>query len=188
MHGLVRTVVWRRLDQAGAEYCSLWSDGKGWELRGTVVAALDGRPVKITYGVICDSFWQTRAVHVGLRSGGPEQTLHLTVDQQQGWWIGEEEQGLLRSCADVDLAFTPSTNTLPIRRLDLGIRGSSEVLTASLRLPELTLEPVPQRYWRMDQRRYRIESGSQRSSTDLEVDELGLITRYHGGWERTAAV
>jgi hypothetical protein len=92
----------------------------------------------------------------------------------------------LRGCDDVDLAVTPATNTLPIRRLDLQIGQSKSVIAAWVKFPELTVEPLSQRYLRLGKDTYRYESNTG-FSTEIVVDELGLVTTYPGGWERIAA-
>ncbi len=89
----------------------------------------------------------------------------------------------LAGCIDVDLGITPSTNTLPIRRLNLQVGESADVTAAWVRFPELTVEPLAQRYTRLDERRYRYESTTG-FSAELEVDELGLVVRYGDIWER----
>lgn len=152
-----------------------------------MVAALEGLPLKVRYGVICDRSWQTRAVHLGLRAGGPERALHLTVDDNRRWWIAGRELESLRDCTDVDLELTPATNTLPIRRLGLTPGESQDVPAAWMRFPGLTLEPLAQRYTRLEENRYRYESGHGAYVAEIEVDELGLATRYGEVWERVAA-
>jgi hypothetical protein len=78
------------------------------------------------------------------------------------------------------------TNTLPIRRLAPAIGESIDVTAAWVRFPELTLEPLPQRYTRLSERRYRYESNGGAFVAELEVDDAGLVITYEGGWERVA--
>jgi uncharacterized protein len=87
----------------------------------------------------------------------------------------------------VDLAVTPATNTLPIRRLDLQIGHSASVTAAWIRFPELEIQPLSQRYTRLAKNTYRYESDPG-FSTEIRVDDLGLVTYYRGGWERIAAL
>jgi len=90
-------------------------------------------------------------------------------------------------CLDVDLAFTPATNILPLRRLGLAVGESREMTAAWVRFPDLSVEPLAQRYTRLDERRVRYESRGGSFTADLEVDELGLVVRYPPLWERVAA-
>ena len=49
-------------------------------------------------------------------------------------WSGTERPPEYSDCVDVDLSFTPATNTLPIRRLGLDIGEEAEIHVAWLRL------------------------------------------------------
>jgi hypothetical protein len=89
-------------------------------------------------------------------------------------------------CLDVDLAFTPATNILPLRRLGLAVGESREMTAAWVRFPDLSIEPLAQRYTRLDERRVRYESRGGAFTAELEVDELGLVVRYPPLWERVA--
>ena len=64
-------------------------------------------------------------------------------------WSGTERPPEYSDCVDVDLSFTPATNTLPIRRLGLDIGEEAEIHVAWLVWPELTVQPVLQRYTRL---------------------------------------
>src|SRR5439155_11284353 len=54
MTELVRSVLWRRLDQPGAETCELRGGKDGSHLYGVTVLALEGRPTVVRYHVACD--------------------------------------------------------------------------------------------------------------------------------------
>lgn len=178
-----RTLLWQRVDRPGTEYFGLWQDETGWQLRGTVILALDG-PLKVRYGVLVDEQWKTRAVHIGLRGAGPEAILHVTTKDGR-WFQGNEELEGLRGCIDVDLEITPATNTLPIRRLALTMGESSDLQVAWIRFPGLAIERSAQRYTRLEGRRYRYESGT--FGSELEVDDLGLVVDY-AAWIRAPAI
>ncbi len=194
----VRTVLWQRIDSPGSEWCTLEQEPEGWRLRGIVLAAVATEPVLVQYAVVLASDWSTRAVEIVMHSGDASQPrdLRLTVDPEQRWQI-EREPSLdpampqddpmaLHGLTDVDLGITPATNTLPIRRLDPAIGEAVAVTAAWVRFPELTIEPLPQRYIRLADRRYRYESAGGAFVTEIEVDDLGLVTKYERGWKRIA--
>jgi hypothetical protein len=89
-------------------------------------------------------------------------------------------------CLDVDLAFTPATNLLPLRRLGLAVGEGRDATAAWVRFPELDIQPLPQRYTRLAERLVRYESRGGAFTADLEVDELGLVMRYPPLWELVA--
>ncbi|HSH82775.1 MAG TPA: putative glycolipid-binding domain-containing protein, partial [Herpetosiphonaceae bacterium] len=63
--------------------------------------------------------------------------------------------------------------------------AAAPVTAAWVRFPALAIEPLPQRYIRLGPDRYRYESDTG-FVTEIETDDLGLVTRYGGGWERMA--
>jgi len=104
-----------------------------------------------------------------------------------GWWVNGEERPEVARCIDVDLNFSPSTNLLPIRRLDLAIGESAEVKAAWLRFPSFALEPLDQVYRRISADAYRYESAGGSFVRDLQVNAAGFVTDYPDFWTAEAA-
>ncbi len=189
-----RALIWRRVDTHGLEYFTLArSEGSGWALGGTVVVVFDGHPAEVRYEVVCDEQWQTKQAMVTLDMGGERRTHMLVVDEERYWWLDGQELPELQGCIDVDLGVTPSTNTLPIRRLGLSVGASSLVTAAWVRFPSLEVKPLAQRYTRLDAEHYRYESGIGLESgnapsfvAELLVDDSGLVIDYAAIWQRVA--
>jgi uncharacterized protein len=167
----------------GLERFELLRDRSTWTLCGTVLLVHQGAPFEARYEVSCDHAWVTRAVAVDLRGPEGDRALSLITEDRR-WYVAGVEQEEIRGCADVDLGWSPSTNTLPIRRLDLAVGQDGTVTAAWVRFPELTLEPLPQEYRRLAERRYRYSSAGGRFVAELEVDEQGLVTTYGDIWAR----
>jgi hypothetical protein len=182
----VRALVWNRSDAPGSEYFELRESPEGFTLAGSVVLDEEGEPCAVDYRIHCDRQWLTREARVLLKRSGVEQSLVLRVDAQRRWWRGDEEVPQFRGLTDVDLSFTPSTNTLPIRRLSLEVGQGSDVTAAWVRMPDLSLEPLPQRYTRLTPTRYRYESRGGSFTAEVDADELGLVLNYPPGWQRVA--
>jgi uncharacterized protein len=160
----------------GAERCRLHADGDGWRLAGLVTAAYDGAPLDVRYLVEVDADWRTRAVSVEMDLLGPTRTLALERDDEQGWSIDGQPAPDLDACVDVDLGVTPSTNTLPIRRLGLEVGDERELEVAWVGFPELRVEAGRQTYRRLAEHRWRYSSGS--FAAELTVDDDGLVVTY----------
>ena len=182
-----RTVLWQNERDQSLEYGLLAPTEAGFLLAGTVLLAVDGAPTRIDYRVTVDGLWQTAGADVALLSGDREQCITLSVDNERRWWRNGAEIVGCRGCVDVDLGFTPATNTLPLRRLDFSKRASHETTAAWLRFPELGVEPLPQRYTRLSAGRYRYESFQHNFRAELDVDEQGLVVRYGALWRQIAA-
>lgn len=193
-----RAVLWQGIVRPGAEWCELAAEDDGWRLSGTALVAVAGEPTTARYDIALAPDWSTREATIAVRAGGDERErrLHLHADNGQ-WRIAREpnpepnappdDAEALRGLVDIDLGFTPATNTLPIRRLAPAIGESVAVTALWVRFPELTLEPLPQRYTRLSAIRYRYESAGGAFVAELEVDDLGLVVTYEGGWRRIAA-
>lgn len=182
------SAMWRRLDVHGLEHFRFRVESAGPRLAGTVLLAdAAAGPMRLDYDIACDGAWATRSAGVTLVRGTATRRLSLSADGRGRWRVDGEGAEALAGCVDVDVSLTPSTNMLPIRRLDLPVGESREVTAAWVRLPELVVEPLVQRYTRLDERRYRYESRGGLFVADLEVDEAGIVVSYPPFWERVAA-
>jgi hypothetical protein len=108
-------------------------------------------------------------------------------DDSGDWWRDGERMPDLEGLVDIDLAISPSTNTLPIRRLTLDVGGEASTDAVWVQFPSLSLGQLAQRYTRTADRRYRYESDGGSFVADLDVDAQGLVVRYGDVWERVAA-
>jgi uncharacterized protein len=183
----VQTVLWRGLYFPGAEYCSLVRGENEVCLEGTAVVSVDQRPYAARYRILCDLGWSTRFVEVGLRAGPEvERTLTLVIDEDHRWQKDGIALAEVSGCVDVDLGFSPATNTLPIRRLNLPVGSAREVTAGWVKFPDLDVRPLRQRYSRLSAATYLYESLESGFRAEIEVDETGMVLRYGGGWERIA--
>lgn len=196
MDKIPRIVLWRALAWIGTERCELSQIGDGWRLAGTVLTVAGEAPAAIGYQIEVDAEWRTRgvAVEATIGSAAPIE-IGLRVDRLGSWyaerspkvdtpWVNPAE---LTGLADIDLAFTPVTNILPLRRLQPAIGETVAVTAAWLRFPELIVEPLVQTYHRLDEHRYRYESNDGEFTAELVVDDLGLVVHYEGLFERVAS-
>jgi uncharacterized protein len=185
---LKRAVVWKSLLIDGTDYCGLWHTAEGWLLKGTVVGVLkDQRPMLASYEIHCDENWLTHRVQVERTIGSDVKTLSVSVESRGVWRSLGQELREIQGCDDVDLAVTPATNTLAIRRLSLQVGSSESIIAAWVKFPELTVQPLSQRYTRLSKDTYRYQSNTG-FSAEIVVDDLGLVTAYRGGWERIGSL
>ena len=179
-----RKVRWTRLDHRGTEFARLYPLKSTWHLQRKIETEFDGIASNVSYHVGCDTGWHTRAASVRLRQGGRPRRQDLTVDSHGRWHVWGKERVDLQGCIDVDLEISPSTNTLPIRRLTLEEGEGQEIRTAWIRVPTLAVEPTRHRYTRVAERRYRFENLDSGYEVEIDVDDLGLVVHYPGSWSR----
>ena len=177
------TIVWRRLDTEGHEVARLRACSVGWEVVGTAVFTFEGQPCRLEYCIVCDRQWRTTQARVTGWIGEADVTVSIVADEERRWWLGGTQQPAVAGCHDLDLNFSPVTNTLPIRRLGLAVGERAAVRAAWLRFPSFQLEPLEQHYARLDANTYRYESAGGSFVADLAVRDDGLVTRYPQLWQ-----
>ena len=176
-------VAWRRTDEVLAdEHCTLAVRGSGLSLIGTVLGSEDGVPVRTEYRVLADGAGLTTAVHVRDQRGFDQRTLTVERSTKGAWTVDGVAARTLKGCTDIDLGCSPSTNTLPIRRLRLAVGATATIAAAWVRFPELEVVKAAQTYTRLDEFTYRYASGD--FTAELTVDDDGLVTTY-AEWQRT---
>lgn len=177
-------ILWRWMDRPGHEAARLQQAAGGeWHLAGTSVFAYEGAPCRLDYLIVCDGRWRTVRARVDGWIGARAVVCEIAADADGRWRLNGEEVPEVAGCVDVDLNFSPSTNLLPIRRLELDVGGEGAVSAAWLRFPSLRLERLDQTYRRTGELSYRYESADGAFVRDIEVDEAGLVTRYPDFWE-----
>lgn len=167
---------WSGWDGEGHELLTLGFETGGWTADGVV------RGAAVHYVVRTDEQWRVR------------QFLLFRDDEEPDLWLGVNPAGQwgevngayrpeLDGCLDLDLACTPFTSTLPIRRLLLEVGDVAELLVARVDHETLAVVPERQRYTRLAPDRYRYEDPSG-FDTELEVDAEGLVIDYPGLFRR----
>lgn len=172
-------ILWQRSDVPGMEWCDIHEGDSGAFAEGVALAVVDGRPRRYEYLVLLDDAGGTRrvVVHEGTHR------LELESDGRGGW--ARDGQSLdLAGATDVDLGFSPLTNSLPLWRLGLEPGGSAEVTVALVDDRDLTVRPAVQHYTRLSADRARFTSGDV--TAELQLDDRGIVRRYDGLWETVA--
>ena len=178
-----RRVAWRRSDEIETdEVCTLTLRDTGYSMVGTVLGADAGVPLRVEYQVLVDRSGLTTAAHVRDLRGFATRTLAVERSAKGAWTVNGVAARSLKGCTDVDLGCSPSTNTLPIRRLKLAIGKSQTIKAAWVRFPELEVVKADQTYTRVEEFTYRYASGTFEG--EISVDDDGLVTVYEV-WKRT---
>jgi hypothetical protein len=176
---------WRRLDVPGREDARLERTETGWRLSGELDVEEARVAAHLRYVIDCDVEWRTRSAAIEGEADGYPLQFALAADGEGHWTRDGTPVPELTGALDVDLGFTPATNTLPIRRLSLAVGGSGRVRSAWLRFPELRLEPLDQVYTRESERRFRYRAvvDGEEFTARLDTDPFGRVLHYEGLWE-----
>jgi hypothetical protein len=184
----IRRILWQSHDDPGHEWCEVAIRPDSSRIEGSAVLAAGGVPWRIAYGIDLDAAGRTRRVRVS--ADGPDAaptTLDLSADGS-GRWIRTESGELVvedPDALDIDLGFTPSTNSLPIRRLGLAVGERHAIAVCWVLFPSFEVVLGRQVYERAGERAWRYRSGE--FEADLVVDADGLVEEY-ADWRRIGAI
>ena len=172
------TARWRTWDHAHVETLTLRWENEGWTATGEV-----GREA-VTYVIRLSATWQVRQFLLFRDLDEPD--LWLGTDGGGRWGeMNGAHRPDLDGCTDIDLACTPFTRTLPIRRLQLDLGDTAEVRSAVIDVETLGVVPVRQRFRRLQPRRFEYTSSDVLTPVVFDVDEYGLVHDYPDQYRRT---
>jgi hypothetical protein len=192
-------VTWRTDDGLGIEGTRLLLHRGGMRALGRMVRAGTGPadpPFTASYRLDAGDGGRVRRLAVTCATAARERYITLNRSDD-GFWLLDTGMGGGRldvhGAVDVDLAFSPLFNTLPIRRLGLHRAPGDHVLsTMFVALPDLAVEAVEQRYRAVSPLGQGERPGEatvafawDAFSADLVVDAEGVVLSYPGVASRT---
>ena len=180
-------ILWRGIDNPGHDSARLTEGARGAVITGAAVFVEEGQPCRLDYRIVCDAEWRTIGARVTGWHGATLVDLEVSVDDERTWNLNGQLCRPLQGCDDIDLSFSPSTNLLPIRRMELAVGEARAVRAAWLRFPDMVLEPLEQSYERVSESLYRYESGRASFVGLLETNIVGFVTEYPGLWQVEAS-
>src|SRR5260370_5697660 len=151
--GKVRWILWQGLISPSMERFTVGASNAGFEFSGLILQAHEESPYVVQYGIEVDAAWRTRKVEVELEYGG-HRHLSLTTDGEGNWSRDGQRLDDVAGCIDIDIVWSPPTNTLPIRRLRLAPGETKSPAAAWLRFPSLEAHRLPQTTNRPHTRRH----------------------------------
>ncbi|MGA2827450.1 MAG: putative glycolipid-binding domain-containing protein [Streptosporangiaceae bacterium] len=179
-------ILWHCLLLSSSEHAFLIESDDGYQLQGVAVLPLGDLPCHIDYAVAVDRQWRPSEARATIAT--PSGTRQTVVRSHHGdsWEVDGELAPHLDGCPDLDLGWTPATNTVPIRRLGLEVGGTASITAAWVRFPELDVVASEQRYRRLAIDRWQYTSGDY--DYQLVTDPAtGLVLSYGDDLWRAAA-
>lgn len=173
---------WRRLDLPGQDEARLHSEPGSRHLEGHAEFIDGTNRWELGYTVSCTPDWTTTRAMVKGHSGRGSIEAKVVRSAAGGWTLNGAPVPAVAGSTDVDLAFTPATNLLALRRLDLAVGQEAEVVAAWLTFPEFSLIPLRQRYRRISQTAYDYSAPDLPFAGILTVNPEGFVLDYAGLW------
>ena len=123
-------ILWEPWTDPGLEHLRVRIGPDGLTADAIVIRQRPGMaPFRLSYLIQCDATTRLRGARVRIETPA-ECLVDLRADGLGNWTDGSgRELSVLAGCIDIDIAATPFTNTLPIRRLGLSPGQSAETMT-----------------------------------------------------------
>jgi hypothetical protein len=169
-----RLLIWRGLEEWLAECGTVALGADELHARG-VQLGVDPEPYRLDYELETGPAFVTRRLRLTATGAGWTRELDLRRDPGGAW----SEPGL-DGALDCDLALSPLTNFMPVRR-NAGEPGEHSMAWVSV--PDLAVHRSEQRYEPLPGGGVRF-SDDTGFTADLELDDDGFVTRYPGLAER----
>jgi hypothetical protein len=176
-------MLWRRLDEPGHDFCRLYRLDDGWRLSGTAVFR-ERQACSLNYDVFAAADWTTRRATVQGHLGGTALSFRIQSSRSGRWKVDGVAQPQLDGCIDLDLAFTPATNLIAIRRLALKVGAAADAPAAYLAFPRIKFVVLPQTYRRVSAHEYDYASPTADYAGRLKVAKDGWVVDYPGIFEQ----
>jgi hypothetical protein len=182
-------LVWQRTGTVGTEL--VLGDGTAPSTVSGNAVVGGAQPFATRWHADLDAEWRVRALTVTCEGRGWRRRLELSRDGD-GWAVGAQESGDgggpaaglddPARLADVDvllLADSPIFPTWAMRRLQCTPEsGPVTVSVGRIRLPWLTVVPVPSTFQRVGEHRLRITGDGPVANYDVDAD--GIVTYQPG--------
>lgn len=180
---MVRDIVWERIGPMGLEHLALDVGADGIRADGLVLMQLDDGMIRLAYRLHLDGGWRTRSAELTLDRGGPARTLAIECEGDR-WSVDGVARADLDGAFDIDIAATPFTNAMPLRRLALvpGVPAAIQVVYVSV--PALDVAIAGQDYTRLGDGRFRYRGLGTGFEAVVTADGDGIVLDYPPIWRR----
>lgn len=173
---------WQRLDIPGTDACRFTPTATGWTLTGAAVFDHSGASAVLAYRIDCDGRWLSERAEVTGWLGKQPYALRLER-AGDSWLVNGVPDKNLTGLLDIDLGFTPASNTNALRRLALAEGAQAETTALWLDTGDWQMKPLPQGYHRLRSDAYAYTSPTHGYEAVLLVDDFSAITDYPGLWQ-----
>ncbi|WPQ62357.1 putative glycolipid-binding domain-containing protein [Chitinophaga sancti] len=178
-----KIIVWKNSTINTTEFVSIEKE-EMTTVKGYITGEGFGKPWLVRYTLTLNPRWEAQTVIIEVMS---EQNYTIELyknDLQQ--WLNEKGEHLkaFDGCVDVDISFTPFTNSLPINRLQLTKGEGQNISVVWVDIKNGDVKRVKQRYLNKGSKIYKYENEHSGYISELIVDDEGYVVDYPGVWQK----
>ena len=170
---------WTHVVEPHSSHVDLLWENEGWTANGVLGSENAHFVIRMSAMWVVQQFLLFRDME--------DPDLWLATDGHGRWGeMNGAHRTELDGCIDIDLAGTPFTNVIPIRRLPLHVGHSASQNVITIDIETLGVTVVPQMYTRLDTHSWRYISLLTGQEVDVNVDEHGFVIDEPGSFKREA--
>jgi hypothetical protein len=173
--------MWASHEYPGYEHVRIDDGHPKWTVFDSMVVRVHDSEVRRGgYTLIVDKAWRTLEIRLMVEQSPGQMIAQHLLATGDGTWSDAEGRHLpaLDGCIDIDIAWTPLTNTLPIRRLNLQPGQREDISVVFFEMPSLEFDVWQQQYTGLDSEHVRYESVASGFQRDLTIDDEGFVVDY----------
>lgn len=190
LDGVEKSYFWAVAEGPGLEHLRVRLGSFENVAHGLALGVKDGQPYRLAYKIKWGQDWRPRKAVFEVHDARGMRERMLKTDGRGNWRDDSDDLPELAGCTDLDIAATPFTNPLAVRRLDLKPGQSIEIRVAYVAMPGLAVRAVPQRYSCLARTAQGQSIGYEGIATgfkaELPLDADGIVLDYPGNWRRLA--
>lgn len=176
------TALWTCLDKSGHDACRISRIADGWSIEGTAVFCHQGDVASLSYCLVCDDRWCSQSALVKGWVGGKNIEISISQEPGRGWSINGLHDEAFEGLLDIDLGFTPASNTNALRRLNLTESQTASSIAVWLDTEDWKVKKLPQEYARTSPNAYDYSSPMHGYQATLRTTDFGIVSEYPGLW------
>jgi hypothetical protein len=181
-------LLWSGREYYSLENCLADITADGLIVNSTIIGYYEEKIYRVEYLIRTNALWETIYLEINSRHDNQTQLLKFNGDGKGNWTSNGKPGQEFSGCIDVDIPLTPFTNTLPIRRLNLGDGETQEIKVIYCDLLDGCIKAVRQKYTRISATSYHYENVPNDFEATIQVDNSGFVVDYPSLFIRTAAL
>ena len=180
-----KNIIWTGIEYHSLENCIVTIMDKGSGIKSSIIGVYTNEIYKIEYRIRTNQFWETIFCEIKSQLYNKVEVIDFRKEGKESWYVNGQPDEKLNGCIDIDISLTPFTNTLPINRLKLLEKEDQQIKVLYVDVLGRKMMPVQQKYTRISQTDYKYENVPNDFESVISVDNLGLVVKYPGLFERT---
>lgn len=176
-------IIWQGIYYQSMENCNLFIEQDYIKIESKISGTHQEIVYDIEYTIVANKNWEVLSFNIKTQLNGVISILEGEKNLDN-WIINGELKTEFEGCIDIDISLTPFTNTLPINRLNLNTKSSSDIKILYIDVLYQRIASTNQRYTKLSSTKYLYENKSSSFQAQIEVDKIGIIVNYPNLFKR----